>query len=241
MPLIIDTYNVLHTVGVLPPELAGVDVPALVRLIDRSRYRTERIDLVCDGSPPDQPVPISGPGAGVKPVTGPPSTLTVPANVTIRYSGKGREADEVIAMLVRHSTSPRRLMVVSSDKAILKAARKRKCKTLSSEEFLQHLVTDAEVVPRTSGPVPKPAGSLSDHQVEAWLSVFGVDPQADGPRRDALEQSDGRPEPTPANSPPAKISGPIMPDELIREAEHLWRSEQSNAPPPISPDQSHRQ
>ncbi|HMN97297.1 MAG TPA: NYN domain-containing protein [Phycisphaerales bacterium] len=52
MPLIVDTYNVLHVTGVLPPALAGLDVDRLAVLIAQSRYRWETTWLVCDGARP---------------------------------------------------------------------------------------------------------------------------------------------------------------------------------------------
>ena len=42
MLIIVDTYNVLHVVGVLPPEIAGVDTAGLIELLARSRYRGRR-------------------------------------------------------------------------------------------------------------------------------------------------------------------------------------------------------
>src|SRR5687768_158064 len=107
MPLIIDTFNVLHTVGVLPPELAGIDVQGLIGLLKRSRYRDEKVTLACDGKP--QP--------GLK--SGEP-------NVVIRFSGAGKPADDLIGQLVRASTAPRRLIVVSTDHAVQRTARRRR-------------------------------------------------------------------------------------------------------------------
>ena len=47
-----DAYNVLHVTGILPPEIAGPDLPALARLVARSRYTDRACWLVCDGAPP---------------------------------------------------------------------------------------------------------------------------------------------------------------------------------------------
>src|SRR5881394_1410417 len=126
MKLLLDTYNILHVTGVLPPELAGVDVAELAQLILASRYRAQEIMLICDGDKnPDVQAGRRG-------------------TITVRFAGKGKSADDLIAELVEKSTTPKRLTVVSSDHAILKAARRRKCATLTSEEFLQHLVTDVQ-------------------------------------------------------------------------------------------------
>jgi len=81
MPLLIDTYNVLHTTGVLPPEMAGIDIGGLIQLISASRYRNQLVTLVCDG-------------------TGPmPSSPGLPRLIAVRFAGPGREADDLILEL----------------------------------------------------------------------------------------------------------------------------------------------
>ena len=107
MPLIVDTYNVLHVVGVLPPDLAGIDTQGLIDLIGRSRYRGERAFLICDGRPRERaPRGRFGP-------------------LSVRYAGGGSTADELIEALIQTSSSPRRLTVVSSDRQIVRAARRQ--------------------------------------------------------------------------------------------------------------------
>ena len=57
MKVLIDTFNVLHVTGVLPPGLAGPDVTGLAALITTSRWKSAQIAMVCDGdtSPRRQP------------------------------------------------------------------------------------------------------------------------------------------------------------------------------------------
>jgi hypothetical protein len=40
-------------VGILPPDLAGIETAGLIDLIDASRYRNQPGTLVCDGVRPD--------------------------------------------------------------------------------------------------------------------------------------------------------------------------------------------
>ena len=251
MPLIIDTYNLLHVTGILPPEIAGIDVPGLIRLLHQSRYRHERIDLVCDGSPrADVP---SGRAGGVH----------------IRYAGPGKEADGLIARMIQQSSSPRRLTVVSSDHAVQRAARVRKCRVLTSQVLLQQLALDAERPDREPDPSPAadaPIGGLSNGQVDRWLQEFGVDPEA-------IER-ESRPETRPLTRPPSagfsgssgpcessgscepgesgmdphipredqprskdreagreQLRGAALPEEIVAEAERLAREAQRSAPP----------
>ena len=51
MPTLVDAYNVLHVVGVLPPELAGIDLEELAALLEGSRFGREEVLLICDGIP----------------------------------------------------------------------------------------------------------------------------------------------------------------------------------------------
>ena len=76
MKVIVDTMNALHKTGVLPPDLAGMDVPGLVQALSRGRWARNQVLLVCDGNPPrtitsrmrvaSEP---STPEIGVKPTT----------------------------------------------------------------------------------------------------------------------------------------------------------------------------
>ncbi|MBM4008826.1 MAG: hypothetical protein FJ285_04450 [Planctomycetes bacterium] len=162
MPVLVDANNILHVTGVLPPDIAGVDEEGLAQLIADSRYRGDAVCLVCDGPRRNRP---TGPIAGI----------------SLRYSGAGKTADEVIAHLVAQCTAPRRLTVVSGDRAILRDARKRRCPVLTASEFLETLTRDHAArgklgtAPRSRPPTP----TLDSQSIDAWRSFFGLDdPQA---------------------------------------------------------------
>ena len=190
MPLVVDTFNVLHTEGVLPPELAGVDIGGLMALIQQSRYDREPAVLVCDGRrPPDAPRPATD------------------GTIRLRFSGPGRIADELIMGMIRRSTAPRRLIVVSSDREIRRAARARRCRVLTSEDFLQHLARDVTARRNrrsTAGEVP---ASLATLDRAYWIREFGLE--------DAwlnLPSSENRPDDT-ATEPPAPRTPERAPDD----------------------------
>src|SRR5262245_1031082 len=219
MPLLIDTYNVLHTVGILPPELAGNDVQNLVRLLGSSRYRDDRITLVCDGvPPPDQGKPLAG-------------TAEPAAEISIRYSGHGKPADDLIGQLIRASSAPRRLCVVSSDQAVLRAARRRRCKLLTAQEFLQQLADDNRITSEGGDDArAQRPGGVPDKQIERWIKLFNLDektlaipPRAavtGGPassRNKTVEQSQTAPALPPPEAPTELPPGPVLPDDVIAE------------------------
>lgn len=155
--VIVDTYNLLH--AALGPAGGGRDfgVAGLARLILQSRYRRRPVRLVCDGR------------------RGPDDRVEAPLGaVEIVYAGPGKEADAVIERFIRDSNAPRRLTVVSSDRRIVRAARKRRAETLASERFLAHLLTDS--ARGTAGAESNPHREevpLGSASVEAWMAYFG--------------------------------------------------------------------
>ncbi len=165
MALLVDTYNVLHTTGVLPPDLAGLGVLELRDLILTSRFRHMPVVLVCDGL---------GPG-----VRGPDEASTaVDQGITIYYAGNHRDADTHIERAVRACSDPHRLSVVSSDRRIVRAARRRRCRVMGSDVFLETLESDWRRAGRKAAPptqaysIPLDAGSI-----EWWRQYFGLDPR----------------------------------------------------------------
>lgn len=157
--LIVDAYNVLHVTGVLPPDLAGLDAPALAELLGRTRWASRAI-LVCDGvKPRGWPARVGG--------------------VDLRFAGPGRDADTLIERLISDDPDPRRLTVVSSDGRIRKAARRAKCRALSSEGFLAQVVAQVQAprARRASPAAGKPEVPLDPFALRRWLDEFGVTPE----------------------------------------------------------------
>jgi hypothetical protein len=159
---------VLHVTGVLPPHLAGLDAPGLAELVARSRKWPGAV-LVCDGVKP-------------RGVPGAPG-------VELRFAGPGRDADSLIERMIGDAPDPKRLTVVSSDRRVKAAAKRARCKALSSEGFLRQLVERIESgrVPAGSPSAGKPEVPLDAFALRRWLDEFGVSP--DELRRMAGEAS----------------------------------------------------
>jgi len=131
-------------------------------------------------------------------------------------------ADDVIVELIDRSSIPRRLLVVSSDRAILRAARRRRCRTLTSDRFLARLAADStRGFPRVAD--NRPSGPLAAEDVDRWAREFDVDLAA-------LEakQAETMPERTPSGvradpvaAPPAPGPPLALPEEVLREAERM--------------------
>lgn len=157
--LVIDTYNVLHVTGVLPPEIAGLEPADLADLVAASRWGRHQAVLVCDGTKPRE------------------ARAAPRGAVRIAYAGGGATADASIERMLEESSHPRRITVVSSDRQVQRAARRRGAKVLRSDDFLRQLATDAARAPRGRRAAPRrDPGPLSSRQVDAWLRYFGIDP-----------------------------------------------------------------
>lgn len=211
--LLIDTYNVLHVTGILPPDLAGVDAQGLARLIARSRYASRDAALICDGqAPPDAPSAVDG--------------------VRLVYAGAGADADSLIDSLVREDSAPRSLTVVSSDRRVQASGRRRRAVVLSAEQFLRNLAADAHRPDAPTKGGAKPPAPLAPGLIHDWLVEFGYDaravlasagrarplgkpaPAKDGARDGAREQ---RPAERASGLPHAEE--PVVSDEVRRWAQ----------------------
>lgn len=221
LALLIDTYNVLHSGLPQAPDEPGADILHLAERIAGSRFRSENlVTLVCDGVPP--PVP-SFPAAH--------------GGCRILFAGAGREADTLIEELIREDSAPARLLVVSSDRRILKAARKRRAKTLTSPAFLYQLAApeprEHRRPARDAGPKAARDRPLKDGEVDQWMNYFGPDAaHADAPASpDPVQQEQARIEqsqfaaeeerlknaPPPGNSKPRGPADPLL-KKLLRES-----------------------
>lgn len=237
MTLLIDTYNVLHVMGVLPPELAGLNVHGLAGLIRTSRYGRRKSRLVCDGTAVE--------------LDKKPDDL--PRTITTHFAGPTREADDVIREMIEQSSSPKRLLVVSSDRAVRTAARKRRCRVLDAPTFLRHIAEDAaKALQRDRS--SRPFGPLTTKQVEQWIRHFKLAEDELAIPTSSTEQRSAQPskehQPSTPHSP--KISKPsrqrtkkpsrkkriiddvddatTLPPDLIDEADQLWNERSERSP-----------
>ncbi len=222
--LLVDAYNVLHHPLALremphdsgPAELAG--------LIAAGRHRRSKALLICDGMP-NRMAPFAHQDAELR--------FHVEGSELI-YAGPGRDADSLIERLIEAETAPRRLTVVSSDRRIQKAARRRRARVMPSDDFIGALIRDADQASRAwSRPAFTTEVPLSPQAIRYWKDLFKID-EADLPP-EALEPARPMPEVPPANSKdqlthpepekneakaPAK-SEPV--DPVILEALREWR------------------
>ena len=156
MPLLIDGYNLLKTVQRdLYAALSEVQMCQLI-----SAYLCGKRDagkIVFDGiGPPDK------------------TSLQDISNLEVIFSGS-HEADHIIEQLVLENTAPKRLIVVSSDRRVKAAAKKRKATAIKSDDYWLGLVKFLE---KQKPKNPEPAGKregISENETDKWLEEFGLD------------------------------------------------------------------
>jgi len=185
MPLFIDCYNLLH--APMPPSLAGLDEDALCRVLASSPWAGDRMVVVCDG--------MAKPGVPSSPV----------ASVELIYSGTQRSADDVIIDMVDANSAPRRVYVVTNDREIQKAVKRRRAQVISTGAFIRALAASRPASAKIDS-VTRHRPALPEGEVNQWLKEFGIDandatleavaaddPRAADPRRAPIEH-----EPPPA-------------------------------------------
>ena len=177
MALIIDAYNVLHCTHVLPNRYAMISATDLCRLLEQSRWAGRAMAVVCDGVQK-------------------PTEADYEGEVELVYAGAGGDADSVIEKMIVESDAPRDLTVVSNDRRIQKAARRRRARSMTSERFLQLLVKSTGSRKPPTDSKPRAIGSTDD-----WLDTFEIDHHT----VDRIEeQVEAETAPPPESEPPAK-------------------------------------
>ncbi|HEY3965240.1 MAG TPA: NYN domain-containing protein [Planctomycetaceae bacterium] len=191
--LLIDGYNLLHAAGMgqrdyKPGDLLRCRKRLLQFLLSKlSNAEIRAATLVFDARdpPPDRPAEI------------------VVSGLKVHFANPGGDADAMIQQWLSHHSTPRRVTLVSSDRALQRSARGCGAKFVGSDEFLNELerrrVTGGQRSTRHDDD-SKPAGQLSDTQTAYWLKEFGdaapVDSESEPspePESPALEKSAGKP------------------------------------------------
>jgi uncharacterized protein len=162
MPYLFDGYNVYHAARKLTEQWSDITSIALCRLIGQDMcYLRDWSIVVFDGSRP----------------RGRPADVDPAKHIKIIYSGHDSDADVLLEELIEKNTAPRRLTVVSTDRQVRKATRRRRAKSLTSREYLEFMIKRSQ---RPAPPPPEPREKrhgLPEGQLDQWLELFGIDPE----------------------------------------------------------------
>jgi predicted RNA-binding protein with PIN domain len=94
--------------------------------------------------------------------------------VTVQFARQGQTADQIIKQRLDRVKNPQEVIVVTSDRAVQRAAQQARVRTLTSPEFAQRLLSTL------STPAEADLGSqaevkLSADEVDEWLKLFNKD------------------------------------------------------------------
>jgi hypothetical protein len=155
---IIDGNNLLYAMHAHAP-LPHVGRETLVRIIDRwAQTGDDKVTLVFDGPTPREGL----------------AKQMASDRIDVRFSAP-ETADDVIVSMIHAVKDPMAVRVVSSDTAIGREARYRRCRHTDAVGFTYELFA-AEKTPTPHAPVrnEKP-DKISPEERRQWLELFGLD------------------------------------------------------------------
>ena len=157
MPFIIDGYNLLHFIQKASEDFGAITDVQLCRIISEYlRQINENGEVVFDGTGPRDK-------GGFDNIS----------NLEVFFSGLRSDADTVIEDKIKASTAPRRLTIVSSDRRLRDAGRKRKATVVKSQVFWDNVQKQFSRKTKAKEPLAKREG-LSEGETEQWLKIFDL-------------------------------------------------------------------
>lgn len=99
----------------------------------------------------------------------PPTKRLRGKGIKVLFAPPGSKADTLIINLIKKSSYPRGLTIVSSDREVRRAARARRAKTTTAERFAR-MLSRPQTFPVTQ-PTIKEKG-LSPSEVREWMAIF---------------------------------------------------------------------
>lgn len=163
MLFLIDGYNLLHALGVLPKRTAARGLEAargrLLGLL-RGSYGDDawQVTVVFDAA-------RAPPGAEAEQTY---------HGIQVRFAVGEFQADDLIEKLIRKASAPKQLTVVSDDHRIQQAARRRRCTVMGCAAYLQQLERQRRPVrPKSKPETPAKPETASSEDTQFWLKEFG--------------------------------------------------------------------
>jgi uncharacterized protein len=164
MSLLIDGYNLLHASGILArgigPGVLERARTALLNFLAESLCAEElqRTTVVFDATHAPKGL----------------ERFTRHRGIDVRFALPGGEADDLIEQLIREDSAPRKLIVVSSDHRLHRAAKRRKATPIDSDRWYRDVLKRR--LQRSDAPSedrPNVDGPLSEQETAYWLQAFG--------------------------------------------------------------------
>ncbi|HEY1600582.1 MAG TPA: NYN domain-containing protein [Pirellulales bacterium] len=201
MSLIIDGYNLMHAAGIIgrgmgPGGLERSRLAVLnfvVESIAPAELASTTVVFDAQDAPPGLPREMLHRG------------------IMVRFSTGYDSADELIEHLIERASAPRRLIVVSSDHRLHRAARRRKAQAIDSDIWYEQTIAARNSRQRAAKTDPqKPPAPLPASEVEYWLSKFGELPTDTHGRTTPDKNANAH-----ANDDVKEIADEIFPQEYL--------------------------
>ena len=155
--LIIDGYNLLRAVQNLTEQSFNITDVQLCQIVAEYLYRIKKKGrVVFDGTGPRDK-----------------SGFNNLFNLEVVFSGTSHEADDIIEKLILENTAPKSLSVISSDRRIKTAAKKRKAEAVDCVDFWTEVIKQIEKKKRTPAEPQAKFVGISEAETEYWLREFG--------------------------------------------------------------------
>ena len=155
--LIIDGYNLLWAAQKQTPDIKIDDISLCQLISQYLKILNRQGQVIFDGIGPPDKAPFGR-----------------ISNLEIIFSGANNDADSIIETKIAADSAPKRLMIVSSDQRIRKAAQRAKSVSVKSEKFCVEMLKVISRKRPKSEPAAKRAG-LDEAQTKQWLKYFGLE------------------------------------------------------------------
>ena len=151
MPLLIDGHNLIGHLAGLRLDDPDDEAKLVAQLRTYCAREGTRATVVFDhGLPGGWSGALSGGG------------------VRVVFASAGRNADGILRERVREARDPRGLMVVSSDREVIAAAKASRVRVMRAEVFAARLDLPVETAESEEA-------RLSPEEVDEWMQVFGAE------------------------------------------------------------------
>jgi predicted RNA-binding protein with PIN domain len=159
MTLIIDGYNLLHASGVFgadrgPRGFEQSRAALLDMLVDLLGDATRNTIVVFDAAQAPGGLPARHVHGGIR----------------VWFAREYPDADSLIEELVEEDTAPGHLVVVSSDRRLQAAARRRRARAVGCDEWL----AEAKAARRSRDTKPEKPAAPGPEGVDYWKKYFGL-------------------------------------------------------------------
>jgi uncharacterized protein len=177
--LIIDGYNLMHAMGLARRSYGPGD-------LERCRNRLiQRVTSALDRPVAADSVIVFDATAAAP--RDPPQAHQTPLQVI--YSKDGRDADAEIELMLSCHSSPKQVLIISSDHRLHKAARRRKARCMDSEDFCVQLETSHDGSIRKS-PSARPLAPSSTREKQHQPKKHHPTPPLSEPKPSTTSESE---------------------------------------------------